>query len=81
MPLLADLHPLERAPDSAADRALDARHRLSEAAPDLLSALIGLLATAESVYTYRRADGSEGSCHPSISKARAAIAKATGSDE
>ncbi len=27
MPFLADLHPMDRAPDSAADRALDAAHR------------------------------------------------------
>lgn len=70
MPFLADLHPMDRAPDSTADRALDARHRLSEAAPDLLDAVRGLLDALPSATT-----------HPAIKAARAAIVKATGSDK
>ena len=79
-PFLADLHPMDRAPDSAADRALDARHRLMEAAPDLLEALTDLLELAAPVYTVRCEDGSE-ITHPWVKAARAAIAKATGSDK
>ena len=128
MPFLADLHPLDRAPDSAADRALDQRHkarkpkhtpgpwiaeevgstggenpvpvvevvtadgyervceyvskddaRLIAAAPELLDALIDMLATAEHAYTVRASDGAE-ITHPAVTRARAAIAKATGRD-
>jgi hypothetical protein len=78
-PFLADLHPLDRAPDSAADRALDAAH-LRTAEPDVIDMLTALLKLAEPVYTTRRDDGSE-IAHPTILAARAAIAKATGSDK
>jgi hypothetical protein len=64
---------MDRAPDSAADRALDAANRRI----DMLAALLKL---AEPVYTTRRDDGSE-IAHPTILAARAAIAKAIGSDK
>ncbi len=79
MPFLADLHPMDRAPDSAADRALDAAHRRIDA-PDVIDMLAALLKLAEPVYTTRRDDGSE-IAHPTILAARAAIAKAIGSDK
>ena len=128
MPFLADIHPLERAHDSAADRALDAEFqqtcpaghtagpweavgnlvrtcrkedgrggflvaecpanignriqdaRLIAAAPELLEALTDLIELAAPVYTVRCEDGSE-ITHPWVKAARAAIAKATGSDK